>query len=101
MTESELMVDIAATFPHMWMRPMREYGATSPGYDGIGVQIGEGVLADGEEIVSTLACNDPDVYDGHVHLAFIEWVKSRGWRVEEYDPGVVFVMPLEAEGAVS
>lgn len=49
-------------------------------------------MPDGLPIFCTLACPDPDHYDGYVHHAFIQWLSLRGWLVEEYDVSAFLVV---------
>lgn len=48
-------------------------------------------MVDGEQIFCSLACPDPDIYDGHVHRAFTDWLDQRGWFAEAYDADVFFI----------
>ncbi|MFN9476384.1 MAG: hypothetical protein ACK59X_33890 [Acidovorax sp.] len=43
------------------------------------------MMPDDMPMFCTLACPDPDFYDGAVHHAFIAWLLHRGWCIEEYD----------------
>ncbi len=62
--------------------------------EGIWTGVGEISMPDGMPILWTLECADPDYYDGHVHHAFIAWLKARGWAYEQYDGATLFVVPL-------
>lgn len=89
-SEVALIVDLAATFPGIHARPARDYGV--PYYRHGAWVGGEARMAGEEPIFSTLACSDPEHYDGDVHHAFIAWLKARGWLIDKYDTGVYMVI---------
>lgn len=87
--EAALIAGLTATFPGIGARPARECGV--PYFQHGAWLTGEANMPDGLEILSTITCSDPGVYDGNVHLGFIDWLEQRGWLIEEYDASMFFV----------
>lgn len=100
-SEEALIADLKATFPGIHARPLREFGAPGREYP-CGVWAGADGTAMPDElpIFSTLACSDPDHYDGNIHVGFLAWLQARGWYVESYDGGTHFIVPLPSEEEV-
>ncbi|WP_313457948.1 hypothetical protein [Achromobacter sp.] len=94
LTYDAMRADLAATFPGLWMRPLRDFSGQWKDAEGIWMGADETAMPDGQPILWTLECADPDNYDGHVHRAFVAWLKARGWAYELYDPATLFVVPL-------
>ncbi|MFT3720401.1 hypothetical protein [Pseudorhodoferax sp.] len=90
-----MIADLKATYPGIHARPLAEFGY-KPCQHGVWTG-GEAALADGEPIFCSLACPDPDRYDGQVHHAFIAWLDRRGWFVENYDGQVFFIRSTAEE----
>jgi hypothetical protein len=91
LTDQELIADLRASFPGIHAEHARQYGI--PQYEQ-GVWIGgEAVMPDQSEIFCTLACSDPDIYNGRVHHAFEAWVEKRGYSLDCYDHGTYFAVP--------
>lgn len=40
---------------------------------------------------------DDDAYNGSVHKGFEAWCEARGWYVETYDYGTLWVVPLPSQ----
>lgn len=93
LTYDAMRADLAATFPGLWMRPLREFGQQWKGVDGIWAGGDDTLMPDGLPILWTLECSDPDDYDGHVHHGFVAWLKTRGWAYEMYDPCTLLLVP--------
>ena len=93
LTFDAMRADLSATFPGLWMRPLREFGGQWK--DAVGIWAGgdDTAMPDGLPILWTLECADPDHYDGHVHHAFVAWLKARGWAYELYDAATLFIVP--------
>lgn len=87
-SETEMMADLAATFPGMFIRPLSEYGSAWVGQPGVWTG-GDEILIDDTPIFAGIACPDPDIYDGQVSHAFIAWLDRRGWYCEWWD-GLTF-----------
>lgn len=94
LTYDAMRADLAATFPGLWMRPLREFGQQWKDVDGIWAGGGDTPMSDGLPILWALECSDPDNYDGHIHHAFVAWLKARGWSYELYDAATLLLVPL-------
>jgi hypothetical protein len=89
--EALLLADLAATFPGVFARPLREHG--SAGFD-FGVWTGgDAHMPDGMPIFSELLTNEPEYEDG-AHAGFRAWLQQRGWTVENYDGETFFIVPF-------
>lgn len=97
--ESALIADMAATFPCLFKRPLREFG---PDYANmIGVWTGgPGDMPDGLPIFNHLRTygdseNPADgSYDGGIHDGFTEWLELRGWYIENHDGETMLIIPI-------
>lgn len=99
--EAALIADLEATFPGVHARALSDPKWSGSSGFTRGVRIaGEAVMPDGLPMLCTLACPDPDeYYDGEVHLAFIAWLKARGWSLECWDCGIHYATRDEWEVA--
>lgn len=88
-SESALIAELVATFPGIKARPVRECGVLSF-HHGAWVG-GDAFFPDGMSMFSDLVCPDPDIYEGNVHRSFVQWLKQRGWLIEEHDASMYFV----------
>lgn len=94
LTYDAMRADLAATFPGIWMRPLREFGEQWKDVEGIWTGAEDEVLMpDGWPIFERLCCPDPDYYDGTVHHGFIAWLDARGWAYDQYDELTYFLVP--------
>ncbi|MGW8306352.1 MAG: hypothetical protein ACWGIK_11095 [Achromobacter pulmonis] len=99
LTYDAMRADLAATFPGLWMRPLREFGEQWEDVEGIWTGAEDEVLMpDGMPIFETVS-PDPDDYDGTVHLGFIAWLDARGWSWDRYDGSTYFLVPDSYFGA--
>lgn len=99
LTYEVMRADLAATFPGLWMRPLREFGEQWKDVEGIWTGAEDEVLMpDGLPIFETVS-PDPDDYDGTVHHGFIAWLKARGWAWDRYDGSTYFLVPESYFGA--
>ena len=87
--EIALIADINATFPRANARSLREW-ANDPAQLGAVIS-GEALI--GDEPIAPYICPDDEAYDGWTHGAFKEWVEARGWYVEVYEPGTLWIVP--------
>ncbi len=86
-----LMAELRTAYPDLWVRPAQEFGDPTLTY---GVWTGgEARMPNGDQIFSGLA-NDPDKYDGRVHVDFLKWLEQRGWYVEDYDGATFFIVTI-------
>jgi hypothetical protein len=98
-TEAALLSDLASTFPAANPASLREWLGQPSRY---------GVVVSGEaEIepdfpIGPYRAVDDDAYEGGlIHLAFVAWAELRGWHVEVYEPGTLWLVPLaEVDGVV-
>lgn len=95
-TEPELIADLKAAYPKLFVRPLAEFGAQG-WTEGVWTG-GEALMPDGLPIFTGIH-NDCDEYDGFVHAGFAAWLESRGWYIEPYDAGTFFI--VSAESAVA
>ncbi|OGA63054.1 MAG: hypothetical protein A2710_26510 [Burkholderiales bacterium RIFCSPHIGHO2_01_FULL_64_960] len=89
--EAAFIADLNATFPGCSARSLRQWSG-NPAYIGAVVG-GEADVIDGEPI-APYVFQDSAEYDGWVHGAFAAWVSLRGWYVEVYEPGTLWVVPI-------
>lgn len=88
-SESALIAELVATFPGIKARPVRECGVLSF-HHGAWVG-GDAFFPDDMAMFSDLVCPDPDIYEGNVHRSFVQWLKQRGWLIEEHDASMYLV----------
>jgi hypothetical protein len=89
--EAVLIADLNATFPRADAKSLRIWSGNTTNF---GACIcGEAEIEDGFEIGPYIAPDD-EAYDGYIHKAFAAWVEARGWYVEVYEPGTLWVVPL-------
>jgi hypothetical protein len=96
LTYDEMTVALAAAYPRLQRRPLREFGGRWAHIDGIwtgGTGSSGDMMPDGFPIFSTLYSGHPE-YDGPVHAGFEAWLEARGWGSEWYDGDTFFLMPL-------
>lgn len=89
--EAAFIADLNATFPGCNARSLRQWSG-NPAYIGAVVG-GEADVIEGEPI-APYVFQDSAEYDGWVHGAFAAWVSLRGWYVEVYEPGTLWVVPI-------
>ena len=91
-SESALIADLKATFPGLFVRPLREFGAAGFDYGAWTGIDGAAQFADGTPLfVSPCFCADE--YDGDIHAGFSTWLDARGWYIENYDGTTLFIVP--------
>lgn len=91
--EAELINDLKVLCPELHVRPVSEFGKDYK--DWIGVWTGgEGNMPDGLQIFNDLIHTTDEGYNGGVHDGFIAWLESRGWYIENYDGGTMFIIPI-------
>lgn len=93
MNTDQMMRELRATFPTLWMRPLREF---SPQYEcSEGIWTGSGhcaVMPDGTEVFNSGGCEE-EGYEGDVHDGFAAWLARRGWSWDRYDGATFFLVP--------
>lgn len=95
--EQKLIADLNATFKNADARPLSSWW-NKP--DAVGAAVcGEAEFAPDEPIGPYIPCTDAP-YDGYLHTGFARWAESRGWHVEVYEPGVLFLVPLSSVGCL-
>lgn len=89
--EARLISDLNATFPGVDATSLRQWSGHS---DCLGAVVsGEARMPDGLEIGPYIA-PEIDEYDGYIHQGFEAWLNARGWYVELYEPGTLWVVPI-------
>ncbi|MEH3087698.1 MAG: hypothetical protein PGN26_14455 [Xylophilus ampelinus] len=89
--ETALIAELSAVFPGCRARPLREW---TDGPVGIAIALsGEAAFEPGEPIGPYISPGDDPAYDGWVHKGFSAWVAARGWYVEVYEPGLLWLLP--------
>lgn len=91
--EAALIAELNAVFPRSDARSLREWRNRSTSIGA--VVCGEAKIG-GEEIGPTVVA-DHETYNGWVHKAFEAWCEDRGWYVEVYEPGTLWVVPLPGD----
>lgn len=98
--EQGLIAELRTAFPRTDPRSLRAW-SNKPANIGA-VVCGEAEI-DGLEIGPTINPNydiDDTPYNGWVLKAFEAWCTARGWYVEVYDPGTLWVVPIWTGGAL-
>lgn len=90
--EAALIADLNATFPDARATSLRTW-AGNPKQTGA-VVCGEALMPDGSCVGLYAHNSEDEAYDGLTHKGFEAWCKERGWYVELYDAGVLWVVPL-------
>jgi hypothetical protein len=88
--EALLIDELHATFPGIFARPLREYGANWA--DAIGVWTGGDVTLVGFNLFESVS-PDPTLYNGRVLHLFEVWLERRGWWIGDYDGAVFHILP--------
>lgn len=92
--EAALIAALNATFPGARAVSLRKWSANSE-------QIGAVVC--GEAEIEPGYCIGPyiplggEAYNGSVHRGFEAWCEDRGWYVETYEYGTLWVVPLPSQ----
>ena len=95
--EAVLIADLNATFHGCGATSLRQWSGNPLQ---IGAVVGgESGVVEGEPIAPYIY-PESTAYDGWVHGAFSEWVRQRGWYVEVYEPGTLWVVPIPTEGGI-
>ena len=92
LTEAEMLGDLRATFPLLWTKPLRNFGAAYRQREGVWTGRCGTVMPDGLPIFATVAIPEPQ-YNGAIHEAFEEWLDIRGWYVETFDGETHHLLP--------
>lgn len=93
MNTEQMMQELAITFPALWTRPLSDFGHAWTGMEGVWTGGQEALMPDGMSIFRGFHC-DIEQYDGSVHVAFVEWLRRRGWACDEWDGMTFHLRPL-------
>lgn len=92
--EAALIADLNATFPGARATSLRKWSGNP---EQIGTVVcGEAEIEPGYCIGPYIPQND-EAYDSSVHRGFEAWCKARGWYVETYEFGTLWVVPLPSQ----
>jgi hypothetical protein len=93
LSEAAMLRDLRATFPMLWMRPLRDFSNVYAETAGVWTgQDSAHVMPDGLPIFSDLA-GGVDAGDDVVHPAFQAWLQRRGWTADRYDGTTWLLVP--------
>ena len=92
--EAALIADLNATFPNARATSLRKWSGNP---EQIGAVVnGEAEIEPGYAIGPYIP-EDDESYNGSVHRGFEAWCKARGWYVETYEYGTLWVVPLPSQ----
>lgn len=95
LSEALMMAGLAATYPDLEIRPLRDFGSQWVDKTGVWTGGGEAVMPDGCPIFNDLTSSDSEGnYDGFVHTGFLAWLGRRGWGYEHYDGATFLLVPM-------
>lgn len=90
-----MIADLNATFPGAGARSLRQWSGKECH---IGAVVsGEAEIESGYPIGPYIYDAENKAYDGHIHKGFEVWCEARGWYVEVYEPGTLWVIPLPSQ----
>jgi len=90
--EAALLADLAATFPGANPVSLRQWSGR-PDHFGA-VVCGEAEIEPGYAIGPYGPVDVEEYEGGALHLGFVAWAERRGWHVEVYDFGTLWLTPL-------
>ncbi|WP_288898759.1 hypothetical protein [uncultured Delftia sp.] len=92
--EAALIADLNASFPGARAKSLRDWSGNSE-------QIGAVVCGEAEiepgYCIGPYNPLDDEAYNGSVHRGFEAWCEVRGWCVETYEFGTLWVVPLPSQ----
>ena len=95
--EAALIADLNAHFPGAKAQSLRSW-SSNPTQMGAVVS-GEAEIKPGYCIGPSIYLDD-EAYDGYIHRGFEAWCVARGWYVEIYEHGTLWVVPLPLDSAL-
>ncbi|WP_338499912.1 hypothetical protein [Delftia tsuruhatensis] len=92
--EAALIADLNAHFPGAKAQSLSSW-SSNPTQIGAVVS-GEAEIEPGYCIGPSIYLDD-EAYDGYIHRGFEAWCEVRGWCVETYEFGTLWVVPLPSQ----